>query len=416
MMPNNNPYPGLRPFQEADAHLFFGRKSQVNELLEGLKTDRVLAVVGLSGSGKSSLIRAGLLPALHLGAMGEEFADWRVAVLEPGMDPVGALSAALDDPNVLGPDPEGRAILERSGRGLAERALRASLPDGSYLLVFVDQFEEIFRFRKERAEGPEEAVRFVRLLLEAAAEEWSRVHVLLTMRSDFLGECAQFRGLPEVLNRCQYLVRGMTRDERREAIERPSRQPRLTLEPQLVERLLNDIGDDPDRLPVLQHALMRTYEVGKPGPLTVEHYKQTGTMANALDRHAQTVYDELSGPDQLVAKRMFQRLSERRAGARDTRRPAPIADIAAVAGVPTERVMGIYEHFSKEGRTFLTSRSRRLSEGLAPRRADIEKLTPESLIDVTHESLLHGWKKLKDWINDEEEWSRRFLMFAEGIS
>src|SRR5580658_1102016 len=132
-----NPYPGLRPFDESDAPVFFGREEQVSELLDRLTHHRFLAVIGVSGSGKSSLVRAGLLPSLHLGGMGDEFADWRVAVLRPGMDPIGALAEALDRPKVLGPDPKGRAILESSISGLCERTMRASLPDGTHLLVVV---------------------------------------------------------------------------------------------------------------------------------------------------------------------------------------------------------------------------------------------------------------------------------------
>jgi hypothetical protein len=405
----NNPYPGLRPFLESDAHVFFGRRSQIGELRTLLRDNRFVAVVGLSGSGKSSLVRAGLLPDLHLGGLGEAFSDWRIAAFEPGIDPIGALAAALDAPRVLGPDPDGREVLERSSRGLAERALRASLPDGSHLLVFVDQFEEIFRFRKEHAHGAEDASRFVRLLLDAAAEPWSRVHVLLTMRSDFVGECAQFAGLPEVLNRCQYLVRGMNRDERREAIELPAKLVGVELTSALVERLLNDAGEDPDRLPVLQHALMRTFAEGAPGPLTVDHYERAGTMSRVLDQHARAIFLQLSADEQRIVRRMFQRLSERRAGARDTRRPATLRDLAAVSGVSTDQVREIYRQFSGPGRTFLTYRARRVP-GRSPA---TEPIGDDALIDVTHESLLDGWKDLSTWIDQEEEWGRRFLILAE---
>jgi WD40 repeat protein len=409
----SNPYPGLRPFEEGDAHLFFGRKEAVRELLTLLREHRFLAVLGLSGSGKSSLIRAGLLPAMHLGAMGEEFADWRVATFQPGMDPIGALAAALDDPKVLGPDPGGRAVLERSGRGLAERALRASLADGSYLLVFVDQFEEIFRFQQERAQGPNEAALFVRLLLAAAQEQWSRVHVLITMRSDFLGECAQFSGLPEALKDGQYLVRGLTPDQRQEAIEQPARLARTQVTSGLVQQVLNDTGDDPARLPVMQHALMRTYEHGRPGPLTLEHYETAGMMAHALDWHAQTIFNDLAKADQPIARRMFQSLAERRAGARDTRRPTTVAKIAAICGVPEERIATIYTHFSGESRTFLTCRNTQAPQQACRTGMSGDGVTPESLVDVTHESLLHSWKLLNRWIDEEEDLGRRFTTLAE---
>jgi len=275
-----NPYPGLRPFQEADASLFFGREKQVKDLLALLEGHRFLAVVGDSGSGKSSLVKAGLIPALHLGAMGEEFADWRVATLRPGTDPIGELCRALSGKDALGPDPDCRATFESSSRGLTERVLRAGLEDGSHLLVVVDQFEELFRYRRARAEGPDQAVRFAGLLLEAARSEWARIYVLLTIRSDFLGECAQFHDLPETLTGCQYLVPRMTRDERREAIEKPARAAGCGIEASLVERLLNEPGDEAGQLPVLQHALNRTFHEfradGGVGEVGIGSYKAAG--------------------------------------------------------------------------------------------------------------------------------------------
>ena len=128
-----NPYPGLRPFERDDAHLFFGREKPVKELVSLLARHRFLAVVGVSGTGKSSLVKAGLLPALHLGAMGEEFPDWRVAVMTPAGDPLEELCRALSSGKALGPDPDCRALLESTSRGLIERTLRAGLEDGAHL-------------------------------------------------------------------------------------------------------------------------------------------------------------------------------------------------------------------------------------------------------------------------------------------
>jgi hypothetical protein len=208
----------------------------------------------------------------------------------------------------------------------------------------------------------------------------------------------------------------MSRDELRDAIERPAGLANVALTPQLVERVLNDAGDDPARLPVLQHALMRTFDKGKPGPLTVEHYEQIGGMAHALDWHAKEIFQKLPPEDRAAARRMFQRLSERRAGARDTRRPAAAKDIADVAGVSLDRVQRLYEYFSGGDRTFLTSRTKGSRTGrVAKKDRRPETLAEDTLIDVTHESLLNGWNDLNDWITDEEEWGRRFLTYAGGI-
>src|SRR5438876_408546 len=152
----SNPFPGLRPFESNEEHLFFGRDGQSDELLRRLRRSRFLAVLGTSGSGKSSLVRAGLLPSLYGGIMTQAGSDWRVALFRPGNDPVGNLAEALNEPSVLGAGDEGSTIqrtiteatLRRSALGLVEAVRQARMPSNENLLVVVDQFEEIFRFRR----------------------------------------------------------------------------------------------------------------------------------------------------------------------------------------------------------------------------------------------------------------------------
>jgi ABC-type glutathione transport system ATPase component len=200
-----NPFPGLRPFREDEAHLFFGREKQVTELLTRLAATRFLAVVGTSGSGKSSLVLAGLLPALDAGAM-QSTAAWRIAVVRPGKNPVGELARKLASEDALGPGDRILGTLESSSRGLIEVTRQAGLSSDESLLVVVDQFEEIFRFSREEEHGADRAASFIDLLLTTANDAGTSIYVLLTMRSDFLGECAQFRGLPEALNQSQFLI------------------------------------------------------------------------------------------------------------------------------------------------------------------------------------------------------------------
>jgi hypothetical protein len=194
-----NPFPGLRPFEPHESFLYFGRDDQIDELLARLEQTRFLAVVGTSGGGKSSLIRAGLLPALQRGYMTGAGSRWRVALFRPGDDPIGGLAKALDQP---------RETLDRSSLGLVEATRDLRLDGRENLLVVVDQFEELFRFHKLAVarDGGDEAAAFVKLLLRASEQSEVPSYVVLTMRSDYLGDCAQFRGLPEALNSGQYLV------------------------------------------------------------------------------------------------------------------------------------------------------------------------------------------------------------------
>ena len=265
-----NPFPGLRPFETEEYRLFFGREGQSDELIERLQRARFLAVVGTSGSGKSSLIRAGLMPALRGGMMKGAGSGWRIAVMRPGGDPIGNLAAELVKKEVLSeagaglPDDEAEAVIEatlRSGSlGIVNVARIARLGDEK-LLIVVDQFEELFRFRAAHEGGStDEASAFVKLLLEAARQRDFSIYIVLTMRSDFLGDCAQFQGLPEAINDGQYLIPRMTRDERRFAVTGPVGVTRGKISEPLINRLLNDVGDNPDQLPILQHALMRTWE------------------------------------------------------------------------------------------------------------------------------------------------------------
>nr|MDQ3959870.1 ATP-binding protein [Pseudomonadota bacterium] len=325
-----NPFPGLRPFEPHESFLYFGRDDQIDELLARLEQTRFLAVVGTSGGGKSSLIRAGLLPALQRGYMTGAGSRWRVALFRPGDDPIGGLAKALDQP---------RETLDRSSLGLVEATKDLRLDRRENLLVVVDQFEELFRFHKLAVarDGEDEAAAFVKLLLRASEQSEVPSYVVLTMRSDYLGDCAQFRGLPEALNSGQYLVPRMTRDQQCEAIEDPVAVGGAEITPRLVQRLLNDVGDDPDQLPILQHALMRTWELSgvarsQGQPIDLEHYEATGTTAEALNRHADEAFEELRDElgGQEIARKLFQRLTEKGADKRETRQPTSLRELCAV--------------------------------------------------------------------------------------
>jgi Tfp pilus assembly protein PilF/energy-coupling factor transporter ATP-binding protein EcfA2 len=423
----SNPFPGLRPFESDESHLFFGRDGQSDELLRRLRRSSFLAVVGTSGSGKSSLVRAGLLSSLYGGFMTQAGAKWRVALFRPGNDPLGKLARVLNDTAVLGghaADEEElrreatitEATLRRGALGLVTAVRQARLPKGENLLIVVDQFEEIFRFKragkKENAE--DEAAAFVKLLLEAARQNELPIYVIITMRSDFLGDCAQFRDLPEAINDGQYLIPRMTRDQRREAITGPIAVGGAAISPRLVNRLLNDVGDNPDQLPIMQHALMRTWDFWKAGqtgegdssgaPLDLAHYDAIGTMTDALSRHADEAYLELSEEDgsRRIAERVFKSLTEKGPDNREIRRPTSLSEIAEVAGVSEEEVTRVVETFRQVGRSFLMP-----PPGVT--------LRPESLIDISHESLIRGWERLRNWTDEEAESAKIYRRLSETV-
>ena len=275
MSAEQNPYPGLRPFKFEESYLFFGREGQSEDLFRRLKSNHFVAVVGTSGSGKSSLVRAGLLPLLASGFMSNTGSGWRIAIFRPGNSPIHNLAHALVHPELAeaAPAKEAQAsaglkvgitetILRRSAVGLLDYADGKEFAAGENLLVVVDQFEELFRFKKESGieKAEDEAAAFVKLFREATRDKTGRVYVVITMRSDFLGDCAQFRDLPEAINDGQYLIPRLSRDQLRQVIESPAKVHGVEMSPALVTNLLNAIGDDQDQLPVLQHSLMRTWD------------------------------------------------------------------------------------------------------------------------------------------------------------
>jgi len=435
-----NPFPGLRPFEFGESHLFFGRDSQIETLIAALAETRFLVVVGTSGSGKSSLVRAGLLPALLSGMMARAGSKWRIAITHPGDDPIGNLAFALNQVDAFGadgsgPDPNQVAIdeatLRRGSRGLVEIVSQHTLAADENLLVLVDQFEEIFRFAREAARQSKEgsdryendSAAFIKQLLEARRATEAEIFVVLTMRSDFLGDCAKFWDLPEAINDSQYLIPRLTRDQIRDVITGPITLCDGQLTPRLLNQMLNDIIEDQDQLPVLQHLLMciwneskaRRLDITAANETTSQHrevhegeaidlccYDAVGGMAEALSRHVQYAYDSL--PDERhreVAKKLFKTLTEKGADNREVRRPAAISQIREVAQATEDEVTMVVNVFREPDRSFLMPK------------AEIP-LQSDSVIDVSHESLIRGWKLLRRWVDEEAEAVREYRRLLDA--
>jgi len=432
----NNPFPGLRPFEFDESHLFFGRDGQSEQLIAKLSRTHFLAVVGTSGSGKSSLVRAGFLPALWGGFMTSAGSTWRVAIMRPGNDPIGNLARALNAPDVFGSEVEenvaiqtaiAESTLRRGSLGLVDTLRQAVVVEGENLLIVVDQFEEIFRFARvtEGEQYGNEAAAFIKLLLAAASQREVPIYVVLTMRSDYLGDCSQFWGLPEAINESQYLIPRLTRDQLREAITGPVAVGGGKITPRLVNRLLNEVGDNQDQLPVLQHLLMRSWHEWKEKRLNLDVKSEekvvrrqhkdvhqgdaidlccaeaVGGMGEALSQHADEAYFEL--PDdhhREVAANLFKALTEKGTDNREIRRPITLGEITSITGARASEVITVIETFRQPGRSFL----------MPP--APIA-LNSESLVDISHESLIRGWSRLKEWVDEEARSARIYRRLAE---
>jgi len=418
-----NPFPGLRSFEENEDVLFFGREKQVDELVKKLRLVKFLAVIGSSGSGKSSLVKSGLIPSLHSGFMAGAGSNWRVCTFRPGNNPIGNMAAALAEKNVLYDNLEteedeymyssiNESTLRRSSQGLVEVYKQSGINTKNNLLILVDQFEEIFRFsklEKDAKEGKRDSIAFINLLLKASEQKEFPIYVVFTMRSDFLGDCTEFRGLPEAINEGQYLVPRMTREERREAISGPIAVGGASITPRLLNQLLNDVGDNPDQLPILQHALMRTWDVWKvknspDAAIDIEEYEETGTMALALSQHAEEAYNELdTDRKKQICESLFKALTDRGSDSRGIRRPTRLSEICKLASANPAEIIEVIEVFRQPGRSFL----------MPPSNIPI---TEETIIDISHESLMRCWARLINWVEEENQSADVYLRLCEAAN
>jgi len=410
-----NPFPGLRPFGIEESHLFFGREGQSEEVLTNLAENRFVAVIGASGSGKSSLMYCGLVPILHGGFITEAGSDWKVITTRPGNDPVGNLATSIArassskklEDNAKEVQITG-AVLRRSSKGLLE-ALKQQVYDGkSNILLMVDQFEELFRYKKSRRDAVSfnESEAFVKLLVEAVRQSDLPVYTILTMRSDFIGECSQFQELTSLINDSNYLIPQMTRDDFKDAVTGPVAVGGATIDPNLVQQLLNDVGDNPDQLPILQHALMRTWEYWQAQkdlerPISISDYEAVGTMEKALSEHANEAFEELTPKEKGVCESMFKTLTEKGGDNIGIRQPTRLEVVAEIARAENDDVSRVVEVFRKAGRSFLTP-------------ASPQKLEEGTVVDISHESIMRIWDRLKIWVEEEAQAVQMYSRLSEA--
>jgi uncharacterized protein YjbI with pentapeptide repeats len=396
------PYPGLRPFDPDEHRIFFGREEMVDAVIDGLSENNLVVVHGASGSGKSSLVRAGVLPWLAIQQSGRR--KWLTGIRRPAGGPLRNIAAVLAA--LLGAPPgfddatdAARFWHMRLALGPAVLSdIEAALSDqGASLCLLIDQFEELFRFAKEKSR--EEAELLTQLLRSLARQENPAPHlfIILTMRSDYVGECARFEGFAETVNDCQYLLPRLDDFGILRAIHEPAMLYGGTVEPAVGDRLLFTARREEDALPILQHALMRAcayarkrHGSGEGWTVTLSDLEFIEGKQGALSQHADEVLTEFSAGDPIRLKAvesLFRRLTELDAEGRIIRHPCRFADLVAVAGGDRAAVAAAIQAFQASGRNFLTSSPPGLFE------ADTE-------IDVSHEALIRRWRLLSDATRD----------------
>ena len=401
-----NPFPGIRSYEIQEDELFFGRELQVRELVEKLSTTHFLAIVGSSGCGKSSLIKAGLIPTLIKNKTKMLAASWELSIFRPADDPIGNLAQSLSTKTLSA---EKIAVELRSDPDALLKILKElGTSQEKYRLIVIDQFEELFRFKQNRTsfQTITEANAFVEMILHVIRQREIPVYIVLSMRTDFLDDCTEFRGLSEEMNRGYYLVPRMNREECRLAITGPVQKRESMISGELVDRLLDDVGDDPDQLPIMQHALMRTWDYWSLNrisgqPIGIDHYTAIGTMKEALSVHLEEIYTELKEPRfKYSAEKLFKALTDVSKESRGTRRPTQLSEICTLANAKEEEILHVIDSFRDPGRAFLMPPSS-------------VALNADSIIDISHESIMRVWTRLRKWVEEESQSAELYLRLSK---
>ncbi|MBA3943705.1 MAG: helix-turn-helix domain-containing protein [Herpetosiphonaceae bacterium] len=392
-VPLPNPFKGLRAFGSADVADFFGRDVLIARLIERFaeqdEVPRLLAIVGPSGSGKSSVVRAGLLPALRRGALpGSE--QWFLVEVTPGTHPLEELEAALLRVAV-NPPPSLLEQLEADTRGLVRAVKRLLPPDEAVELVLViDQFEELFTLvAEERLRA-----HLLASLVAAAQDPRSRLRLVVTLRADFLDHVLQYIQFGDLIRCGMELVLPLGPDELEQAISRPVERVGLALEPGLTAVIIRDVNDQPGALPLLQYALSELFERKADHTLTLQDYRASGGVLGALTRRADDLYAALAVPTQEVARQLFLRLITLGDGVEDTRRRVRQSELP---GDPTALATVTATYGRYRLLTF-----------------DRDPMTREPTVEVAHEALIRSWPRLRAWLDQSRDdlWAQRQLLIA----
>ena len=398
--PGEPPFKGLQYFDEGDADLFFGRElltaklaahlSQTPSPVGAVPTGEgrgggFLAIVGASGSGKSSIVRAGLVPALK-----RDNPRWQYHIITPTAHPLKALAATLTrDAESIAATTALCDDLARDPRSLRLAIKRALLRGGaSHLMLVADQFEELFTLCRDEFER--EA--FIdNLLIAIAPERDAPVSVVVTLRADFYAHCAQYPDLREALAKHQEYIGPMSAGELRRATEEPARRGGWEFEQGLVDLILHDVGDEPGALPLLSHALLETWQRRRGPMLTLKGYAESGGVRGAIAKTAETVFHHLALDQRRIARGIFLRLTELGEGTQDTRRRAAIGElIARPEDAPAVRSVL---------NTLADARLITTGEGTA---------------EVAHEALIREWTRLREWLNENREGLRLHRHLTES--
>lgn len=378
-----NPYKGLRAFQEADASDFFGREKLIARLLKRLSEpdEPLLAVVGPSGSGKSSAVHAGLIPAIRNGAL-KGSKDWYVADFAPGAAPLERLEVALLSVAINPPADLGERL--RTDPNALRDVIKTILPDhdNSVLLLVIDQFEEVFTLTEDQAQTKH----FLQLIHHAVTEPNTPLKIIITLRADYYDRPLLHPEFGDLLRRHTEVVLPLDTEELTRAITAPAQRAGLIVEPELIAAILRDVSEQPGALPLLEFALTELYERREGRALGFATYRKAGGVTGSLTRRADEIYTQSDLEDQRLARQIFMRLVTLGDGEEDTRRRVRHSELSSLAedASQLDEVINLYSKYR-----LLT--------------LDIDPFTRETTIEVAHEALIRNWERLREWLSFNRE-------------
>jgi WD40 repeat protein/energy-coupling factor transporter ATP-binding protein EcfA2 len=412
-----NPYKGLKAFQESDADDFFGRETLVEQLVArltkpsplgtspghpatkpsslGMSPGHFLAVVGPSGSGKSSVVKAGLIPALRSEVLpGSD--KWFVAEMVPGTHPLEELELALW-PVAVDPPPSLVEPMQKDIRGML-RTVRRVLPgeEDAQLLLVIDQFEELFTL----VDDDDRRSFFLDSLITAISAPRSPLRVVITLRADFYDRPLQHQRLGQLIKENTEIVLPLTPEELIWAVQEPARRVGVILEPGLAPAIVGDVADQPGSLPLLQYALTELFERRQDHQMTRTAYQEIGGVLGALGRRAEEIYSGLDLQGQDASRQLFLRMVTLGEGVEDTRRRVLRSELVAV------ETSGVSEDPEVLSDLIIQFGSARLLT------FDHDPVTRSPTVEVAHEALLREWNRLRSWLDESRNDVRMQRMLA----
>jgi WD40 repeat protein len=406
-----NPFPGLRPFSSGESEYFFGREAESKEVTVRASRNRFLAIIGVSGSGKTSLLQGGLVPGIkNLSLNGPP--AWVICNMTPGSDPFAAIADSFAE-NLYSEDQREKARIEipgllRKGQNGIDEAIKAAISKfPRKIVLIIDQFEELFRYGSPgRGKGTgDETATFINLLTHTVTKGNQDFHLVVAIRSDLLSECARYRGLTALLNDSNYFISGMHKESIRSAIEGPLKRKGVRIDPELVDLLVSEINERTNQLPVLQHVLMRLWTRWKEmnenaRPVGFSDFNAIGTVKDSISRDADEIYRSLNDEGKDICEKLFKAITGKGSDNKGIRYPSDIRSLKSVIRCSEDELISVIEKFRNPSISFLTPYSGPLDDN--------------SIIDLSHESLIPLWDRLKKWVDEEAASVQMYLELSES--